>query len=235
MFKWSRAAARGAAVIAIVASASACGSSSPTVQGATATVQPTDQPTDTATPIAEATPTPTVEPTPTQEATPTPEPTATPTATPTPTPEASPTSVAWQCTGTADHQAFFAETATKLSFDVYCGNLPNGWYLQDAAYVLASGGKLTIDYKGPGGATLVISEGAFCTTSAADCSPHDSIRGTASFGDKPGMLDVLTTPPDVFVVYVDPGTSHAYQISGANLTQAKFVALAAAMVVVPKS
>jgi hypothetical protein len=118
---------------------------------------------------------------------------------------------------------------------VYCAVLPTGWFLQTAAYELPNGGKITISYKGPGGATLAVSEGAFCTTSEAACSPHASIRGTASFGDKPGMLDVLTTPPDVLIVYVNPGTAQAYSIQGNNLTQAKFVAIAAALVKVPKS
>ena len=49
------------------------------------------------------------------------------------------------------------------------------------------------------------------------------------------MLDVLSTPPDVLVVYVNPGTKVAYQVSSGNLTQAKFVALAAALAKVPKA
>jgi hypothetical protein len=141
--------------------------------------------------------------------------------------------VAWQCTGTADHQAFFAQVAQVLKFDVYCAVLPAGWYLHGAAYTQPKGGTLTIDYKGPGGATLSISEGAYCTTSAAVWSPPLAIIGTASFGDKPGSLDVLSTPPDVLVVYVNPGTPVAYSVSGTSLTQAKFLALAAAMVKVP--
>jgi hypothetical protein len=233
MYNWSTGVARGAAAFAILLAVAGCSGSSDTPVPPAPT--PTVTPTDDVTPTPEVTEAPTPEPTPTAVATPTPEPTPTSTPTPTPTPEATPTSIAWQCTGSAEHQAFFAETAAKLSFDVYCAHLPSGWYLQEAAYELPNGGKLTIEYKGPGGATLSIAEGAYCTTSAADCSPHASIRGTAAFGDKPGMLDVLTTPPDVLVVYVNPGTSHAYQISGTNLTQAKFVALAAAMTLVPKS
>jgi hypothetical protein len=237
MFAIRRLAATGIVVVVLAATFGACSNNAvvPT-QAPAASQTPADQPTDTPTP--EVTPTPTATATVAEaSAIVTPAPTATPTPAPseTPTPSAAASSVASACTGTAEHQAFFVEAANKLPFDVYCAALPAGWFFQDAAYAQANGGKLTIDYKGPGGATLAISEGAFCTVSVAACSPHASIRGTASFGDKPGMLDVLTTPPDVLVVYVSPGTKAAYQISGTNLTQARFVALAAVMTKVPKS
>ena len=227
-----RLAATGILVMVLAASLGACSSNAaaPT-QAPAASQAPTAQPTD-STASPSATPTPAA-----ASASPSSAPSATPTPAPsqTPTPSAAASSLASACTGTADHQAFFVEAASKLPFDVYCAALPAGWFFQDAAYVQANGGKLTIDYKGPGGATLAIAEGAFCMTGVAACSPHASIRGTASFGDKPGMLDVLTTPPDVLVVYVSPGTKAAYQISGMNLTQARFVSLAAALTKVPKS
>jgi hypothetical protein len=238
MFSRNWGLARGVAIAALALAMSACSSNlaAPTQPpGATPTPEATETATDTPSPEITLTPTP--------PATASPSSAATPVATPTPLPLPSPSgsaaptasSPASACTGTADHQAFFAEASSKLIFDVYCAVLPSGWFLQSAAYELPNGGKLTISYKGPGGATLSISEGAFCTTSAADCSPHVSIRGTAAFGDRPGMLDVLSTPPDVLVVYVDPGTTRAYSISANNLTQAKFVAIAAALSKVPKS
>ncbi len=223
---------RGVSLIAVMLVLSAC-SSSPalTLPPATPTAEVT------ATPTPEATGTPSPQATPTAAATPTPQSSATPAPSTSASPSSGPTatSPASACSGSPDHQAFFADASSKLPFDVYCAVLPAGWYLQTAAYEQPNGGKLTISYKGPGGATLAISEGAFCTTSEADCSPHVAIRGTAAFGNKPGMLDILSTPPDVLIVYVDPGTTHAYSIQGNNLTQAKFVAIAAAMVIVPKS
>ena len=232
MISVRRFAARCAVAVALSAGLAACSGGSPaptTPPTQQATVAPTASPTSAPTDTPAVSPTPA--PTPASEITAAP----TPASTPSPTPTSIATSVASACTGNADHQAFFAEASSKLPFDVYCASLPSGWYLQDGAYVQAAGGKLTIDYKGPGGATLSVAEGAFCTTSVAACSTHASIRGTASFGDKPGMLDVLTTPPDVFIVYVNPGTKTAYQVSGTNLTQARFVALAADMTLVPKS
>jgi hypothetical protein len=237
MFSRSWGLARGAAVVAFALAVSACSSSlvAPTPPPATPTAEATETPSDT--PSPEVTPTPMPSAQASQSSTPTPAVTPTPTPVPSSIGSAAPTasSPAAACTGTADHQAFFAEASSKLNFDVYCAVLPSGWFLQSAAYELPNGGKLTISYKGPGGATISVSEGAFCTTSAADCSPHVSIRGTAAFGDRPGMLDVLSTPPDVLIVYVDPGTNAGYSISGNNVTQARFVAIAAALSKVPKS
>lgn len=233
MFKLNRGAGGAAVAVALALSACTGGAATPSAGPST----PGAQTTVSNGPFSETPSTPTPAPTPSAQPSGKVGPVATPTPSeaPTATASATPTSVAWQCTGTADHQAFFAEAAGQVSFDVYCAVLPDGWYLEDAAYELDKGGKLTVDYKGPDGASLAVSEGAFCVTGAADCSPHTSIKGTAAFGDKPGMLDILTTPPDVYVVYVDPGTTRAYQISGSNLTQAKFVALAAALIRVPKS
>lgn len=227
----------GFMMAAFAASFAACSGNAQPTQAPASSNAPTQASAET--PTAEATgaatPTPKATPAPSATTKPSLAPTSVPTPAPTPVPSATPTSPASFCTGTAEHQAFFADAANKLPFDVYCAVLPAGWYFQAADYTQPNGGKLTINYKGPGGATLAVSEGAFCTTSAADCSPHVSIRGTAAFGDKPGMLDVLSTPPDVLVVYVNPGTKVAYQISSGNLTQAKFVALAAQMSKVPKS
>ncbi len=238
MFSIRRVTAIGLMVVAIGASFAACSNNvaQPTSAG-NPTMPPSEAPTDT--PTAEVTPTLAITPAPTASPPSSQRPIATPAATPTPAPTPTlaptPTSPASFCTGTAEHQAFFLDAAKKLPFDVYCAVLPSGWFFQSANYTQPNGGQLTIAYKGPGGASLAVSEGAFCTTSDTACSPHVSIRGTASFGDKPGMLDVLSTPPDVLVVYVNPGTKVAYQISSGNLTQAKFVALAAMMTKVPKS
>jgi hypothetical protein len=139
------------------------------------------------------------------------------------------------CTGTADHQAFFAQAANLEHFYVYCGALPAQWYLQATAYTLPNGGTLTIQYKKVGGGQLDIAEGAYCLTGADACSPHVSVLGTASFGNLPGALDLFSSSPSVFVIYVAPGTGHAYSIKGTGMTQATFVSLAQAIALVPKS
>lgn len=230
-------------IMAVCLMVGACGQSNvpptaaPTATGvATAAETPTDTPTAPAeTPTAPAG----AETATAPAQTPTPAPSATPapssSATPAPSASAGPTSIAGACTGTADHQAFFAEAASLEHFDVYCGALPARWYLQATAYQLPNGGQLTIQYKRVGGGQLDISEGAFCLTSPAACAPNVGVIGTANFGNLAGALDTYSSSPTVFVVYVAPGTTHAYSIRGTGVTQSEFVSLAAAMVKVPKS
>lgn len=172
--------------------------------------------------------------TPAPTATPTPIPTATPTPLPTGSPSESsaPGSV---CQGTAEHQNFFTSAAQALKFDVYCaGTLPARWVLNTAGY---SKGTLAVSYK-KSGAIVEIREGPFCTSSAAECSPRDSVlKSSVAFGDLTGTL-VLYTPPSegaYYYIYVAPGTSHAYEMRGpATMSQATFEAIAAGMVVVPE-
>ena len=61
-----------------------------------------------------------------------------------------------------------------------------------------------------------------------------STVGSASFGPVAGSLVVASATP-VYGVYVGPHTTHSYVITGSGLTQAKFVAIAAALVKVPKA
>jgi hypothetical protein len=189
----------------------------------------------TSTPTAAATATPTAAPTPPPTSTPTAAPSPAPSETPIAVPSSNATPLIAPCTGTADHQAFFAQAANLEHFDVYCGALPTQWYLQATAYTLPNGGTLTIQYKKVGGGQLDIAEGAYCLTGAAACSPHVSVLGTASFGNLPGALDLFSSSPSVFVIYVAPGTGHAYSIKGTGMTQATFVSLATLMARVPKS
>lgn len=213
--------------------AGACGSGKVTLVAGTATPAPTaaDTPTDV------PTDTPTDTPTPAATPAPTPTPAASPTASATDTPAASATAnpVSGICGGTTDQQSYFQQAAAAERFDVYCGALPAKWYLQTTQYTVPNGGQLTIQYKRFSGGQLDISEGAFCTTSAAACSPNVAVIGAGSFGGLAGSLDKLSVSPDVFVIYVAPGTSSAYTIKGTGVSQAEFVALAADMVKVPKS
>jgi len=192
----------------------------------TATPRPTAPPT----PVA--TPTPTPSPTPAPTDTPVPgSPTPVPAATPTGTPGPAPTGVA-ACTGNDTQQAFFADAAKKLPFGVYCGVLPGGWYFSAGNYTQPSGGVFNVTYKGPGGAQIAIQEGAFCTTGAAACSPHDSVIGSATFGGLTGSLDAVGSG---FAIYVAPGTAAGYTAKGTGVSQGTFTSIVASLVKVPKS
>ena len=172
-------------------------------------------------------------PTPTEAPTDTTMATATPTPSVTPSPAASPTSAAARCTGNASNKAFFVEAASKEPFDVYCAVLPSSWWLESGALTLPNGGTVTVNYKNAAGARIGIMEGAFCTLSPADCSSRMSTIGPASFAGLPGTLVVIATGI-TWGIYVDPGTMHAYTFYGRGMTQAQFVAWAAAVVKVPR-
>lgn len=224
-----RAFAMAAAATALLIAVTACSAAAPTriVVYTTPTPPPTARPT----PVATPTPIPTPAPTDTPLAgSPTPTGTAKASATPT----IGPKGPAGSCTGDTKHQAFLADAANNLTFQVYCAALPSGWILTAGNFTQPSGGVLNVSYKGPAGATVAIQEGAFCITGAIACSPHDKALGSAKFGDLPGSLDTLGPGPG-FVIYVAAGTTRAYTAKGTGLTQAAFVSIVAAMVKVPKS
>jgi hypothetical protein len=166
----------------------------------------------------------------------TPTPSATPTATPvaTLTPASTATSPAAGCTGGAPVQSFIAEAASRLTFDVYCAVLPEGWTFVSGQWAYTGGGMLKLSYAGPGGARVAVSEGAFCTTSVEACSTHVADIGVGAFGDLTGELEVLTEYSS-YAIYVDPGTTHAYTMTTVGMSQEDFVSYAASMLKVPKS
>jgi len=151
-----------------------------------------------------------------------------------PAASAAPSSVAGTCTGTADHLAFFADAAAMLPFNVYCAVLPAGWWLQTAEYKQPNGGFVVVSYKNTAGATVEISQGNFCAVDPSICWAVVSTTGTASFGPLPGTL-VLASATPVYGIYVGANTTRSYVIKGSGMTQAKFVAIAAALVKVPKA
>jgi hypothetical protein len=158
--------------------------------------------------------------------------TATPAPTDTPAPTAASGSGVAACTGTAEHQAFFKEASSLLSFDAYCAALPSSWWLQNTQYQLPNGGQLTIEYKNAHGGLISVGEGNFCS-GAPLCWTSSSDLGAASFGDLSGSLKLRSG--SVYAVYVSPGTTHGYQIVGSGVSQADLAAFAAAMVKIPKS
>ncbi len=224
-----RATAIIAAATALVLAATACASAVPSTIYVYTT--PTPPPTGTPTPVATATPTLTPVPTDTPVGgSPSPSVSASASA----SPSAGPTGVAGGCSGSVDNQAFFVQAAKALTFPIYCAAMPSGWYFDGATYQLPSGGWLRVAYKGPNGAHVVLQEGAYCTTGASACSPHDSVIGSAKFGDLNGSLDSLG-PSLGFAIYVNPGTTRAYTATATGVSQAAFVSIAAGVLKVPKA
>ena len=221
---------RGAAAVALALALTGCGTSAVTPITVPITVPPT--PASTATAAPTATPTPIVTATPTTAATPTAATTPSPTAAPTPTLAASPTSAAAACKGTTpDLKNLFVEAASNLSFDVYCASvLPSGWWMQSASYVLPDGGYLQADYKNSGGITFEVREGRWCPPTKVCIAPGATI-GSASFGGLAGTLYLNST---TYTLQVGTYAKPAYFMVGSGMSQAQFVAWAAAMVKVPK-
>jgi hypothetical protein len=193
---------------------------------------------------APVTPVPTASPTPAPTDTPTPvpsesaaAPTDTPavTAAPTDTPASAATpsgGPAAGCSGKVSNQPFWVETANNVPFTVYCAVVPSPWYFSGASSTYGASGTVTATYQTTGGGKIEIKEGAFCTSGASACSPHDSVVGSAHFGDLTGSLDAVGSG---FAIYVSPGTSHGYTATGTGVGQSAFVNIVAALIKVPKS
>jgi len=213
---------RGAAAVVLALALTGCGTakSTPVIVYVT--------PTPTATATVEETPTEAATSTPTAAATSTPTPATT--ATSSPTPAASPTSAAAACTGSAANKAFFLDAASKLTFDVYCAKLPSTWWLETASYVLPDGGYLEAHYKNAGGAELGLREGRWCPPGYF-CSAPGATIGPASFDGLAGTLYLNNT---TYTLQVGTYANPEYLMVGHGMTQAQFVAWAAAMVKVPK-
>jgi hypothetical protein len=125
--------------------------------------------------------------------------------------------------------------APHFSWTAYCAVLPTGWSIAtngaNAAWDTHGNGWLTVTYKGPSSQTITISEGDFCLTSAAACSPNTSDVGAASIGDLSGEMYVNV---GAYVIYVDPGTKQAYQLTAsAGMTESLVRSLAAGFIHVP--
>ena len=119
---------------------------------------------------------------------------ASPQASETPLPTVSPSprpGSADTCSGTAENRDFYAALAASVAWDVYCPVLPPGWFVgsdpNSGSYRLANGGQLSITYRGPDGARLVIREGSYCA-GLPDCIPSGTDAGSARFGDRDARL-----------------------------------------------
>jgi len=108
-----------------------------------------------------------------------------------------------------------------------CAVLPKGWFLATGSYNLANGGKLLIAYKGPGGATLALSEGAFCQD-AGGCVPSGTDSGDAAYGTQAGT--VVALDDGGWAIVVDRGAQLSWLLVARGVDQATAERLGAALV-----
>jgi hypothetical protein len=215
---------------ACAASAPSSGVTSSAGPGATPTANPAvsgASPSDASPTFA---PSPTDTPTTTDEPSPTDQPTATDEPSPTrsqasatPSPE---TGAAVSCSGSDQNRQFYADIAGNVDWPVLCAVLPKGWFVGEGRYRLANGGWLRIGYKGPGGATLWLHQGASCVTNGG-CEPSGTDLGSAQLGPLEGTLYEMD---DGFAILVAPGENPSWYLTTSGLDQATTEALAAKVV-----
>jgi hypothetical protein len=121
---------------------------------------------------------------------------------------------------------FWPGIAKSVSWDVYCAVLPKGWVVSGGSYRLANGGKLLVSYKGPGGASLTLSEGSFCADGSG-CVPSGSDAGDAAFGAMGGTL--VATDAGGYAIVVARGDTPSWLLVTSGLDQATTVSLGAAL------
>jgi hypothetical protein len=130
------------------------------------------------------------------------------------------------CSGTAENRDFYAALAASVTWDVYCPVLPSGWYVESGSYRLSNGGQLSITYRGPGGAHIVIQEGNYCA-GASDCVPTGTDAGGARFGDRDARLLDLGGGTGVVLV-VPAGADAGWQATGSGIDGPALAAYTAA-------
>jgi hypothetical protein len=136
-----------------------------------------------------------------------------------------------KCSGSAANREFYANVASTVDWTVLCAVQPKGWYVSAGSYRLANGGKLVIGYKGPAGATLDLSEGAFCSD-ASGCLPPGSDGGEVPLGPMTGTLVSLANGD--YAIVVDRGLNPSWQLVTHGLDEATTLAFGAAMAVVAR-
>ena len=223
------------AALAVVLLVAACGGSTPSSSEPSGTGAPaTAEPGTTPEPGATDAPAPTDEPATSDPGTSEePQPTEDPAASPTEEPgtSASPepsgtTGSAGACTGSDKNRDFYAGFARVAEWPVLCPVLPKGWFVSAGSYRLANGGKLEIAYKGPSGATIALSEGAFCAD-AGGCVPTGTDIGETAFGSMTGTLVGLDDGG--YAVVVDRGLNPSWLLVVSGLDQETATAIAAAL------
>ena len=131
------------------------------------------------------------------------------------------------CSGIANNPNFFRNAAIAVDWTVLCASLPKGWYVSAGSYRLANGGKLVIGYKGPGGATLALSEGAFCTDDSG-CVPAGTDGEDVPLGPLTGTLVRLDAGG--FAIIVDRGSNPSWLLQSHGLDEATTLAFGAVLI-----
>lgn len=131
------------------------------------------------------------------------------------------------CSGIDANPDFFRSAAIAVDWTVLCASLPKGWYVSAGSYRLANGGKLVIGYKGPGGATLALSEGAFCADGTG-CVPAGTDGESVPLGPLTGTLVRLDAGG--FAIVVDRGSNPSWLLQSHGLDEATTLAFGAALV-----
>ena len=201
-----------------------CGSA----QG-TATPPTSSSPVSTGAPSDEANPT---EPAQSEPASPDPDSATPPEDAPTPSIETSPSvdaGPASDCTGTEENRLFYGSVAAAVDWTVYCPVLPSGWYVETGQYRLASGGRLDITYRGPGGARFALDEGQWCSDGTG-CRPAGAEVGPTTFGDRTGTL--IATDDGNYAIVVDAGSATSWSLVGAGVDEATMRMFGAALIAV---
>ncbi len=127
--------------------------------------------------------------------------------------------IADACTGTDANRDFFESVAMAVGWPVYCAILPGGWFVDAGEYRLAAGGRMEITYRGPGGASIALSEGAFCTAEPG-CLPDGTGLGDARFGDLTGTL--VSADDGSWALGVDVGSPISWLAVGSGVDEAAF-------------
>ena len=148
---------------------------------------------------------------------------------PSPSPDGSADPATAECTGTDDNRTFFADAAGSVDWTVVCAVLPKRWFVSTGSYRRGDGGRLTIEYKGPDGATLTLNEGAWCMEPGG-CAPAGTEVGPAALGPMAGTLFALDGGG--YAIAVDQGDGISWQLETMGIGQAKTEKLAAAVVAV---
>jgi hypothetical protein len=154
---------------------------------------------------------------------------ASPQASETPLPTVSPSprpGSANACSGTAKNRNFYAALAASVAWDVYCAVLPPGWFVDSGSYRLSNGGQLSITYRGPAGARLVVREGSYCA-GVPNCIPSGTDAGSARFGERDARLLDLGSG-SWLVVVASAGVDVGWQATGSGIDGPALVGYTAA-------
>ncbi len=229
-----RAAVLGLALTLLLAACGAAAPSSAATSGTDTTPGVTAAPGESASPLETATPGGSEAPT----ATETPAPTDSPVATDEPTPTEVPSGpvetvvpdptpgTADACSGSDKNREFFDVVARSVKWPVLCGVLPKGWFVKTGHYWTAGGGRMYVEYDGPGTSRLGLYEGGYCATEGGcDVSgPDASALGGAPLGPLAGTLYQTA---DGYAIVVASGENPSWFMTTIGLDQATTLALAA--------